>query len=230
MVRYRHIYGARFNSTECTGEPRFDPFSISLSIGPDQLLQLLRALFKEHRDDEGDAEDEDDWERRPFRFFVDEISVDESLNATLSQLLFDRERTVPVTFKAQASFQVRPVSRCTSSLPGHTQPVVAALFSGDGRYLASGSGDRTVRLWDLTTETPRFECKGVHSHYVLVLSWSPDGKRLASGDKGGTIALWDPEKGSQVGRTLTGHKQFITGIAWQPMHLTKDGRAKTERA
>jgi ribosome assembly protein 4 len=65
-------------------------------------------------------------------------------------------------------------------MPGHTKPVVAALFSPDGRYLASGAGDNTVRLWDISTETPRHECK-VHRQYVLALAWAPDGKRLASG-------------------------------------------------
>ncbi len=75
---------------------------------------------------------------------------------------------------------MKPVTRCTSSMPGHTQPVVVAQFSHDGRYLASGAGDNTVRFWDISTETPRFECK-VHTQYVLALAWAPDATRLASG-------------------------------------------------
>ena len=66
-------------------------------------------------------------------------------------------------------------------MPGHSQPVVAALFSPDGRNLATAAGDNTVRFWDIETETPKFEGKGVHSNYVLALAWAPDGKKLASG-------------------------------------------------
>ena len=85
-------------------------------------------------------------------------------------------------------------------------------------------GDNTVRFWDINTETPRFEGR-VHRQYVLALAWAPDGSLLASGDKLGNVVIWDPETGTQKGRTLSGHKQFITSLAWQPQHLTseKDG-------
>ena len=43
-----------------------------------------------------------------------------------------------------------PLVRC----PGHTEAVLAVQFSPDGRHLASGSGDTTVRFWDLATQTP----------------------------------------------------------------------------
>jgi len=54
------------------------------------------------------------------------------------------------------------------------------------RYLASGSGDTTVRFWDLNTETPHHTCKS-HKHWVLCISWSPDGKKLASACKNGQV-------------------------------------------
>ena len=120
-------------------------------------------------------------------------------------------------------FRVRPVSRCTSSMPGHGDTVIAAQFSPDGQHLASGSGDKTVRFWDLTTETPHFECKA-HSQWVLAVSWAPNGTKVASGDKAGTVALWDPQTGKQMGRTLAGHKQFVTALAWEPLHF--DGKSR----
>ena len=56
------------------------------------------------------------------------------------------------------------------------------------RSLASGSGDTTVRLWDIFTETPLHTCKA-HKHWILSIAWSPDGKRLASGCKNGQVCV-----------------------------------------
>ena len=58
----------------------------------------------------------------------------------------------------------------------------------------------------------------------MAISWSPDSKKIASGCKSGQIRLWNPETGKQIGKTLVGHKQWITGLAWEPLH--KDGSAR----
>ena len=93
-----------------------------------------------------------------------------------------------MVYLPQAVFRVRPVTRCTSSLPGHSEPVISVQFSSDGLHLASGSGDKTVRLWDLATELPKHVCKG-HNHWVLCIAWSPNGKKLASACKNGEVGL-----------------------------------------
>ncbi|PJF35147.1 MAG: protein kinase, partial [Candidatus Thermofonsia Clade 1 bacterium] len=62
-------------------------------------------------------------------------------------------------------------------------------WSPDGRYLASGSDDRTVRIWDAASGQLLQTLKG-HTYLVWSVSWSPDGRYLASGSADGTIRLW----------------------------------------
>ncbi len=90
-------------------------------------------------------------------------------------------------------------------------------FSPDGSQLATGSGDTTVRIWDLNTETPQFTLEG-HKNWVQIVSWSPDCKRLISGSMDNTIRIWDPKTGKAIGDALGAHSQCITSLSWEPMH------------
>lgn len=190
-----------------TGEAPFPPFEVPRDITPAKLLLIIRAFLTE-----------DEEKNRPYLFFVNNAEITEDLASVLKYQLIDYESTLSIVYQPQAVFRVRGVTRCTSSLSGHGEPVVTALFSPTGRHLASGSGDKTVRLWDLTTETPQHVCKG-HLGWVLALAWAPDGALLASGDKTGQVILWDPETGKARGRPLVGHKQWITSLSWEPLHL-----------
>jgi len=194
-----------------TGETPFPPFEVPKDISPAKLLLVIRAFLTD-----------DDEKNRPYLFFVNQQEITTSLADTLKFQLIDYEATLNIVYQPQAVFRVRGVTRCTSSLSGHGEPVVTALFSPDGRFLASGSGDKTVRFWDITTETPHHVCKG-HVNWVLAIQWSPDGKLLASGDKSGHVIVWDPVTGKQKGKVLTGHKQWVTSISWEPLHLVTDG-------
>lgn len=108
-------------------------------------------------------------------------------------------------------------------MPGHAEAVVSLNFSADGQYLASGSGDTTVRLWDLNTETPHFTCTG-HKQWVLCVAWSPDSSKVASACKAGEIRLWCPETGKLLGKPLIGHRKWIHCLSWEPYHLNPDCR------
>src|SRR5437588_2103133 len=73
---------------------------------------------------------------------------------------------------------------------GHSNDVRAVAFSPDGKTLASGSFDMTIKLWDVTSGTQLRTLTG-HSGTVDSVAFSPDGKTLASGSNDNTIKLWD---------------------------------------
>ena len=132
------------------------------------------------------------------------------------QTEFNTEMVIPLQYRPEAMFAIKPITRASSTLEGHTEAVLSVAFSPDGNKLASGSGDTTVRFWDLNTECPQHTCEG-HRGWVLYVAFSPDGKTLASASMDNCIHLWDSETGNQIGRPMRGHKNFITSLAWEPL-------------
>lgn len=72
---------------------------------------------------------------------MNEEEIKISLNDTLDPKNIDVENVLNIVYQPQAVFRVRPVTRCTSSMPGHAEAVVALSFSPDSHHLASGSGE-----------------------------------------------------------------------------------------
>lgn len=105
-----------------------------------------------------------------YLFFINEKEIAHSLENSIDFRKFDNEAVLNIVYQPQANFVVRPVTRCTSTMPGHAEAVVSIAFSPDSKQLASGSGDTTIRLWDLTTETPLFTCVG-HKQWVLCVDF-----------------------------------------------------------
>lgn len=98
----------------------------------------------------------------------------------------------------------------------------ALAFSPNGRLLASGCSDGSVRLWNATAQKeglggkigqymPTLKLKG-HKERVNILAFSPDGKTLLSGSDDGTIRAWDTTTGRQI-YTCPGHMVGIRSIA-----------------
>jgi WD40 repeat protein len=80
------------------------------------------------------------------------------------------------------------------------------------QLVASGSNDKTVRLWDAVTGAARGNLVG-HSGLVNAVAFSPDGQLLASGSFDKTVRLWEAATGA-MRCTLEGHSREVTAVTF----------------
>ena len=99
-----------------------------------------------------------------------------------------------------------------SVFKGHTSSVFSVSFSSDSKILASGSGDKTIRLWDVATGEPLGEFKGPLDTSSNV---SPDGKTLVSGSWDTIVYLRDAVTGEQL-RVFKGHTAPVFSVSFSP--------------
>ena len=78
-------------------------------------------------------------------------------------------------------------------------------WSPDGKRLATGSDDKTAKVWDAASGQELLTLRG-HDRAVESVAWSPDGKRLATGSDDKTAKVWDAASGQEL-LTLRGHDE-----------------------
>eukprot|EP00041_Stephanoeca_diplocostata_P032611 m.1051304 g.1051304 ORF g.1051304 m.1051304 type:complete len:290 (-) comp24177_c2_seq3:226-1095(-) len=149
------------------GKTAGPPLEMPHDITPQQLLVLLNKLLK------------NDSDPLPYNFYVGEvdksvndgsglkngIEVSKELSSVVDDAGLSTEAVLDITYQPQAVFRVRAISQCSATINGHADNIVELYFSPDGTRLATGSGDTTVRFWDIWTQSPKTTCKG-HKHWV----------------------------------------------------------------
>ena len=107
---------------------------------------------------------------------------------------------------------------------GHDQEIYSLDFSNDGRYIVSGSGDKTMRIWDLsdassrmiTIETPAGSPVNQNQEAgVTSVSISPDGSTVAAGSLDSVIRIWEISSGILLD-SLRGHRDSVYSVAFTP--------------
>jgi WD40 repeat protein len=114
----------------------------------------------------------------------------------------------------------------STRLRQHDQPVDAAAFSPDGRWLATGSQDKTIRLYDLEAEHPEETSVALvgHEQRVGVVAFSRDSRVLVSGSGDGTLRVWtlratDLEATARTSEVWRGHDGLLSDLV-----IARDGR------
>jgi len=96
------------------------------------------------------------------------------------------------------SFQGTPQTSTEAqlaSLDGHEGPVASVAFCADGKLLATGSYDKTIKLWDLSKRELIRTLIG-HNGLINSIAFSPDSHTLASAGRG--IKLWNVSSGQEL--------------------------------
>ncbi len=114
-------------------------------------------------------------------------------------------------------FWQRPLPRESTKLKGHGDAVTALAFSPDGKSLASGSRDKSIRLWNMAAASELRKLQG-HEEWIGCVSFSPNGQTLASCAWESVVRLWDVASGKEIHK-LQGDSGKVYGVCFSP-----DGR------
>jgi WD40 repeat protein len=182
-----------------------------ISLGDDKTIrfwdihsgELIRTLRGEIGDGDGEL-------------FAGSLSLDDRYLAVGG---FDRENTIRVIDLE--------VGRVCAVLRGHGNSILALDFSDDGNWLASGSSDSTVRIWNLSgleeatapLDLSEAEVLDAYEDSVREIDFGPDGLFLVSSGDAGKIQLWKRADETSAFSSLAEmieHEEFVSALTFSP--------------
>jgi WD40 repeat protein len=99
---------------------------------------------------------------------------------------------------------------------GHSYCVSSVAFSPDGSKIVSGSFDKTIRVWDVSTGIEMLPPLQGHDDTVYSIAFSPDGSTIVSGSQDNTVQVWDVSTGIEMLSPLKGHDDVVKSVAFSP--------------
>jgi WD40 repeat protein/transcriptional regulator with XRE-family HTH domain/energy-coupling factor transporter ATP-binding protein EcfA2 len=151
---------------------------------------------------------------------ISSLETDPDLSILLALQAVNKTYTIgqPVLPEAEdALHRAVQASRLELTLSGHTDIVWKAVFSPDGKLIASGSGskDGTAKIWDAITGKELLTIQATTEGGTGNVAFSPNGKLLATGSDDKIARIWEVSTGKEL-LALKGHLDAVYHVAFSP--------------
>lgn len=113
-------------------------------------------------------------------------------------------------------FDAKTLAKVGPTLEGHSDVVMSVAWSTDGKWLATGSQDKTARIWQWP-EGKELKVFKDHSDAVTRVAFAPDGKSLYTASMDHNLRRYDTDKGTLI-RAFTGNAEGVTAMAFSPQN------------
>ncbi len=98
-------------------------------------------------------------------------------------------------------------------LTGHRKTLTDIVFAPNGRWVATASLDRSIRLWDVRTGKQLARFLAGHRDWIRTVAFHPSGTQLCSGGDDGALRLWDLQKGRRLQR-IPAHQGWVRTVVY----------------